>query len=302
MFDVLHICMTILVIAIVAAATGSIFFQVVGIPELLGIALLVLLVGFLNYCGRKVIELYKTWGTIFLYAGYILFSITVIATRWDAIKTVFATGDTSMVGSVSSGFVIWTGLLYVYYNIASLPPAFFAIDRQTERKHSLISGLIAGLLASIPFGLTYFALMGYYNNSDILKAEVPWLLMLRDAGGYAMIVFYAIVVVWTLGETSIGYLHAITDRIDVSLRDAGKKELTPRQRMVFTSGSLIVSLILSRIGIIDLVAKGYTMMAYGYLLLFVGPLLTIGLIRIINPEWKKEFWAKYAASKKQADV
>ena len=93
-FDVLHICMTILVIAIVAAATGSIFFQVVGIPELLGIALLVLHVGFLNYCGRKVIELYKTWGTIFLYAGYILFSITVIATRWDAIKTVFATGDT----------------------------------------------------------------------------------------------------------------------------------------------------------------------------------------------------------------
>ena len=55
---------------------------------------------------------------------------------------------------------------------------------------------------------------------------------------------------------------------------------------------MVFATILSRIGIIDLVARGYTYMAYGFIIFFIIPLVTIGTIRIIKPTWKKEFWAK----------
>ena len=42
------------------------------------------------------------------------------------------------------------------------------------------------------------------------------------------------------------------------------------------------SAMLSRLGIIALVAKGYTLMAYGFLALFALPLLTYGVWRIVR--------------------
>lgn len=55
---------------------------------------------------------------------------------------------------------------------------------------------------------------------------------------------------------------------------------------------LLIATALARIGIIDLVAKGYAIMGYGLIGVYGIPLATIGLFRIIKPEWKKEFWAQ----------
>ena len=43
---------------------------------------------------------------------------------------------------------------------------------------------------------------------------------------------------------------------------------------------LTLAALLSRLGLIDLVASGYTAMAYGFLLLFALPLLPVGVVRI----------------------
>jgi uncharacterized membrane protein YkvI len=43
---------------------------------------------------------------------------------------------------------------------------------------------------------------------------------------------------------------------------------------------LALAALLSRLGLIDLVARGYTAMAYGFLALFALPLLTVGVARM----------------------
>jgi uncharacterized membrane protein YkvI len=45
---------------------------------------------------------------------------------------------------------------------------------------------------------------------------------------------------------------------------------------------LLLAAALSRFGIIALVARGYGMLAYAFLVLFVLPLLTVGVWRIIR--------------------
>ena len=44
---------------------------------------------------------------------------------------------------------------------------------------------------------------------------------------------------------------------------------------------VLVSGGLSSIGVVDLIAKGYGTMAWGFLVLYVGPLLTVGIYRLM---------------------
>ena len=132
--------------------------------------------------------------------------------------------------------------------------------------------------------LTYLALLVTYPDPLVLGAEVPWLVMLGDAGGSGLVAFYAIVVLWTLVETSVGMLHAVTDRISVAREETGGARLTPRQAGLVSAGMLALAAVLSRLGIIALVARGYSILAYGFLLLFALPLLTVGVRRILRSE------------------
>lgn len=80
MMDILTVLIAILLIAVMAAATGSIFEQV-GLPNILGSVVIVLICGLLNFKGSKVIEKFESIGTILLYSGYILFTILVLVNK-----------------------------------------------------------------------------------------------------------------------------------------------------------------------------------------------------------------------------
>ena len=75
-FDALYVILMVFIIAIMAAATGSIVQSVLHLPTLFGEGLVILIVGILNFYGDEIIEKFETVGTVLLYAGYILFTIT----------------------------------------------------------------------------------------------------------------------------------------------------------------------------------------------------------------------------------
>jgi uncharacterized membrane protein YkvI len=168
----------------------------------------------------------------------------------------------------------------VGYNLATMPATFFTLDRHTERRHAVVAGLVAGLLATVPFVLTYLAIMGYYPDAEVTGATVPWLVMLRRVGGDALLAAFALVIFWTLVETSTGMIHAIIDRIAVNLAENDRPPMTRGQVAGLTVVVLSAAAVLSRLGLIDLVARGYTAMAYGFLALFALPLLTVGVYRM----------------------
>lgn len=298
LFDLLFVIMATIIIAVMAAAAGSIMEETVGIPYMAGIVSIILVVGVLTYFGASLIERFKTAGTAFLYLAYIVFGILVLSAVWGDVTSVFATGDTSYVADTNQMAVLKSGLLYVGYNLAVFPAVFFALHRQDTRKETVLSGVLAGVMMTLPFLLTYVALMGFYPNESVLSAEVPWLPMLESVGGPMLIAFYGIVIGWTLVETSVGAIHAIIDRIDSDLERietgifADVDGLTRLQSGALGVGVLGGAVLLSRYGIIALVAQGYTIMAYLFIALFAIPTITIGLVRIFDPDWKREFWSK----------
>ena len=298
LFDLLFLAMAVLIIAIMASAAGEIMQETLGIPYLAGILVIIAVVGVLAYYGAWLIEEFKTIGSAGLYVAFIAFAGIVIAATWGDIASTFATGDSSYAADASTGAVVQSGILYVGYNLAVFPAVFFALHRQTTREETLTAGLLAGTLMSLPFALSYVAMMGFYPQESVMGAPVPWLPMLDAVGGTAIIALYGIVVGWTLIETSVGLIHAILDRIDADIDevDAGPLEgtegLSRPQRGALGVGILTGAVVLSQVGIIALVAQGYTIMAYFFIALFAIPLLTVGVYRIINPDWQYEFWTK----------
>ncbi len=169
------------------------------------------------------------------------------------------------------GILVWTGILYVGYNLAVYPASFFTFRDLHSRKESFIAAIVAGLLMTIPWFLTYFALMAYYPDANVLASTVPWLKMLEEFNPILVVVF-GIVVGWTLIETATGMIHAFISRIETEANQKGKplKKIT---KAYISFAALIASLILAQVGIIDLVAKGYTIMAYAMIAVYAVPLL-----------------------------
>ncbi|MFS8533470.1 hypothetical protein, partial [Sphaerobacter thermophilus] len=175
LYDIVYVLLAILVIAIMAAATGEILNSTLGLNYWVGVVLIIIVVGILNFYGEGLIERFKTAGTALLYLGYITFAFLVISRNWDQIGTTLSSGDHSLHPDAGLGIVLWTGIIYVGYNLAVYPAALFTVRRQTSMRDSVVAALFGGVLMTFPWFLTYFALMGFYPDDAIFDASVPWL-------------------------------------------------------------------------------------------------------------------------------
>lgn len=113
-----------------------------------------------------------------------------------------------------------TGIIYASYNLSAVPAGLFTLRAQTKRSESIISGIIGALLMTIPWFLTYFAVMGYYPDDTIIGASVPWLVMLQSVSDSNIpVLVFGVVAGWTLIETATGMIHALLERLDHSLEE-----------------------------------------------------------------------------------
>ena len=272
-YEIVYLLLAILIIAVMASAAGEILNSTLGFNRWVGVILIIVLVGFLNYKGDDVIAKLETIGTVALFAAYIIFAITVFSSKGTEIISTFSKWDTSYVGDAPSLLLLlWTGILYVGYNLAVYPSSFFTYKGIHSRRESIYAGIISGLLMTIPWFLTYFALMAYYPDKNVLAATVPWLMILNSFHP-ALIVIFGIVVGWTLVETATGMIHAFIHRVEMEMTERKSEPLKKTTKALIAAIALVASLILAQVGIIDLVAKGYTIMAYAMIAVYGLPLL-----------------------------
>lgn len=292
-FDVVYILFMVIIIAVMSSATGAVVEQMTGLSYWYGVVGITIVVGILNFYGEKLISYFETFGTIALYIGYICFSVLVISQHTGNIEQVLATSDHSYAPDATITFAFWTGIIYMAYNLVVFPASFFTVRRLTTRTQTVVSGLIAGLLMTIPWFLTYFAILSYYPSKEVVEAPVPWVVMMQGSGAPGWMLFlFSFVMGWTLIETATGIIHAMLERVDKGLEEKGKPELSRRNKGLLTVAILVVSIIFSKIGIIALIAQAYSALAYAFILLFLLPLCTVGVYKI----WKKDWAPKKAAA------
>ena len=283
LFDLLGIVMLLLVLSVMSAAIGSVLRQTIGVPFNVGLLTAFVGVGFLAWKGTAVMERFKTIGSIALYLAYIAFAIVVLSS-----PNVTSATAPEPVEAASTGEIVVSAVQYVGYNLAVFPPVLFCLYRQRRRSETVASGVLAGAAVSVPFALTFVCLLRFWPDPAIVDAEVPWLPMLERAapGGGPWLILFGIVVGWTLLETAVGGIHAVVDRIEQNLGDLpqawrpAEGTLKPLHKTIVSLAVLGAATLLAQIGIIDLVARGYSALAWGYIVLLAIPLLTVGVVRI----------------------
>lgn len=280
-FDLLFGAMAILIIAVMASAASGIMDQVLGVPPFVGTGVVILAVATLCFYGSALIEGFKTIGTALLYVAYLLFVVVVLSQQGAQLASAFNQGSAAALADAGASVALLAGVIYVGYNLAVFPAVLFTLYRQKSRRDTVTSGLIAGAMMTLPFPLTWLCLLAFHQNPEVFDAPVPWLVMLESAGGPWLVIVFALVMGWTLLETSIGLIHALLERVEHNLGNP-KKEIPRPVRGLLGAGILIAAATLSQIGIIALVAKGYTLMGYLFIALFALPLLTTGLARLLR--------------------
>ncbi|HET6628987.1 MAG TPA: hypothetical protein VFG91_04365 [Woeseiaceae bacterium] len=272
LFEILIILQFLLVLAVLASASGNILRDSFDLPYSVGLVLMLVVIGVLTYYGREAIAKVLTFWSFVLYAVFIAFFIAVLATDWD-------TGGGAGGAAILGGWWL-SGLQYALYNVAALPLLLYVARDFETRAETFRSGMIGGAIAIIPAVILHVSM--YMLYPDVLEQPIPVYWMMAQMAMPVLLLCYSIMLFGTFIETGAGMLQGINDRIDAWLVEKRHRGLTRPAHAALAIVAIIVSALLGFWGITSLIAQGYGTMAWGFLFVYVLPLFTVGVWRIFR--------------------
>lgn len=271
-YEIAYLLALVLILAVFAAAAGAIGEAVFGLPELAGSLALMCLIALVSASGNASVEGLFTYVSFLLYGTYAVFLLLSLTQFGDRIGAAFASEVPT------TGWALG-GLTYAGYNIIGAIVILPATRHMLSAKDAVTAGLLAGPLAMLPAFLFFICMVAYYPEiqhqtlpSDFLleRLELSWFRIL-----FQLTIFAALL------ESATGGVHAINERVAEAYRARRGRELGPLMRLFITAilltGSVFVA---GTFGLVDLIAEGYRWLAYLFLLIYVAPLLTVGLWQI----------------------
>ena len=272
LFEILYSLLMLIVLSVVGAATGEILQNIFAIPKIIGVIGLFVVTGIFTFYGSVVIERFMGSWSMLLYTCFFFLVVLSFIYFGEEIKTNY---EESV---ISSGWIM-DGIRYAGYNIASVPAVFFSLHRITKRREAISAGMIAGIIAIIPAVFLFIAMMSQYP--EINQAAVPSTVLLSSIDLPWFSILFQMVLLGTLVQTGVGFIHAINERIAATLKSKNKK-MPKLMRSAIAILILLIALFLAtKFGLIQLIANGYGILTIGFILVFVIPVLTIGPYKMI---------------------
>ncbi|MDC1435986.1 hypothetical protein N8303_01845 [Gammaproteobacteria bacterium] len=273
LYEIVYIITIVLILSVIGSAAGILLSDMLNTPPFFGTIFLIVIIGLLTFFGTKLIEKVLASWSLLLYAVYISFLILGFTKFSGAIESSFSlpAENTAWVGD---------GIKYASYNLAIIPTILFCMRHITSRQQAITGGLIGGVLAILPGILFYLVLVGFYPA--VLSEAVPINFILAAMGIPIFQLIFQIVIFGTFIETGTALLHALNERIAVTYEEKSQHMPVYLRPAVAVVTMVIAVFVSDRIGLINLIAQGYVLLTYLFLAVFVIPLFTIGLYKIIK--------------------
>ena len=274
LFEATYVLFIVLILAVYGAAAGAIGAAVFGVAEAWGtIALAASIIAVVTF-GNASVERMFVYVSYLLYAVYLLFIVLAFTKFGDRIADGFATVVPGT-GWLSGGTV------YAGYNLIGAVVVLPVIRHLTSNRDAVIAGALAGLLAMIPAALFFLAMIAFYPAiagetlpSDFLlqQMQLPWFHLL-----FQLMIFSALL------ESGASSIHAINERISQALVARRGNPLGNRARLGIALALLVGCMFVAqRFGLVALIANGYRALGYILIAVYVLPLLTIGIWRLVK--------------------
>jgi uncharacterized membrane protein YkvI len=275
-FEVSYILLLILVVAVLAAAAGTTGSVVLGWPSWAGTALL--MTGVIGVCtfGTEGVERMFKISSLLLYLVYALFVIFALASFGDLIPPQLAR-------PIPTDGWLMGGVTYASYNVIAAMAALPFLRHLTSQRDALVAGLVSGPLAMLPGLLFFLSMMAFYP--EIGDEALPSDFLLGQIGRTWLLIFFHTMIFIALLETGIGGVTAINERISAAWVKRTQSDM-PRWVRFAVSAALVLGsgLVAVKVGLITLIASGYGAFGYLMLVIFILPLLTLGVWQL----WQRQ--------------
>ncbi len=272
-FEICYVAIMFIVLAVIGAAAGSLLEETFGLPYAVGVSGVLLAVGALVFLGSATIERAMAGWSLVLYAVYGVLFVWSFSRFGPAIREAFTLPPPSGSGSWLVG-----GVEYAAYNLSLIPVVLFALRHVRTTREAVTAGLLTGVIGIVPAVLFYVAMAGHYPA--ILDRPVPANFLLEALGSRGFQIAFQVVLFGTLIETGTGMIHAVNERIARTVAERHGSTLPRLARPVTALVLLGAALVLSRFGLVDLIAKGYGTLTWFFLVVYVIPVLTLGVWRL----------------------
>ena len=274
LFEALLILYTIVTLSVFGAAAGAIGASLIGWPSIVGTLLLACGILLVTARGNDSVEGLFKYVSVLLYGTYAVFLVLCLARFGGLIGSAFANAGPP------TGWVV-NGVTYASYNVIGAVLILPALRHQRSRTDALLSGLVCGPLAMLP-AMIFFVCLSAYGPA-VVSQTLPSDYLLRQLHLPVFHWLFQLMIFAALLECSVGNVHAINERVVARHKLRGGID-TPRLRLIVTVLLLAFAMgIAQAVGLVDLIAKGYRMLAYLVLAIFILPLLTLGLWRLARP-------------------
>jgi uncharacterized membrane protein YkvI len=268
-FELLAVVLFVLVLGVLGAAAGSITRAELGLPRGVGISVILLAVVILTFYGRSIITALLTYWSVLLYvvfAAYLISTLTVFSGEFR-----FDTGD------ASAGWWI-SGFQYSFYNVTAIPVVLYAARAIKTMHQAVLAGLIGACIGTLPAVMLHLSFLTYFP--DILTVELPIYAMFDRLNVAWLKIAYLVILFGTFIETGAGIVQGLIERMDGYWTERHGHGLSRRAHASIGAATMLLAAAASSIGIVDLIANGYGTLAWGFLAVYVLPLLTVGVWKL----------------------
>ncbi|MFC3096142.1 hypothetical protein DRW07_05465 [Alteromonas sediminis] len=271
LYEVAFLVLLVLILSVLASASGELLNQYAGLPIVYGTVLMMTIVGGLTYCGSDTIQRFLMFWSLLLYGVYIAMFVLTFWIKGEHVAHVY------QASTVGHGWVA-AGVLYSGYNLAIIPVVLFAVKQHISAKQSVGAGMFAGALSVIPAILFFVSMMAMYPQVGNFSFPSAALMNALELPLLSMI--FHIVIFGTFIETGTALLHSVNDRIESSMLDLNRTfptYLRPLVSIACLGGAIILG---NSMGLIALIAQGYSLLTMVFMVVLVLPLITVGIWRI----------------------
>ncbi len=273
-FEAAYVIFVVLILAVFGATAGAIGQALIGVPEYVGTLLLAIGIIVTTALGTGAVERVFKYVSLLLYAVYALFLLLGLWTFGDRIAAGFSTTVPT------SGWMLG-GATYASYNIVGAVVILPVLRHLSSQRDAVVAGLIAGPLTMLPAILFFICMVAFYPRIGAETLPSDFLLRQLDIPAFHWL--FQLMIFFALLESGAGAVHAINERIAGVVQARRGHDLGLGARALI--GVLLLTLcmaVANRIGLIDLIASGYRFLAWLFLIVFVAPLLTLGLVQLLR--------------------
>ena len=134
-----------------------------------------------------------------------------------------------------------------------------------------------GMLPGVAF---YVAMTGFHD--EIGGAALPSAFLLARLGAPWFAWAFQLAVLLTLVDTGVAMLHAINERVAAAYEGSGRP--MPRALRPALAGAILVVSVYAAgaVGLVALIARGYGLLTWAFIVLLILPVLTVGVFRLMR--------------------